>query len=136
MARRSAGGGLAHNVEYFPFEGPGAAINERTAAFRPDVVNHSWRDYGVRVGFWRLLECLDQARVPVTAALNSLVCDHYPKVVEAGIRRGWEWMGHGETNSRWLVGLEAEEEAALIARVQARIAEATGKPPSGWLSPV
>lgn len=123
------------NVEYFPFAGPGAVINERTASFRPDVVNHSWRDYGIRVGFWRLLDCLDQARVPVTAALNSLVCEHYPQVVEAGVRRGWEWMGHGETNSRWLVGLEAEEEAALIARVRGRIAEATGKPPSGWLSP-
>jgi allantoinase len=123
------------NIEYFPFDQPGATLNERSAQFRPDVLNHSWRDYGIRVGFWRLLDCLDALKIPVTAALNSDVCDHYPQVVRAGVERGWEWMGHGHTNAQRMSGLEEGEEQALITSTLERIAAGTGTRPEGWLSP-
>jgi allantoinase len=71
----------------------------------PDVVNYAWREYGMRVGLWRIADVLDGAGIKATIALNSLVCEHYPKVVEEMKKRGWEFMGHGTTNSESLAGL-------------------------------
>ena len=34
-----------------------------------------------------------------TVALNSDVCREYPRIIEEGKKLGWEWMGHGITNS-------------------------------------
>jgi peptidoglycan/xylan/chitin deacetylase (PgdA/CDA1 family) len=123
------------NVEYYPFGNGGPAINERAAASSPDVLNNSWRDYGVRVGFWRLLDCLDEVGVKVSATLNSDVCDHYPQLVAAGCERGWEWIGHGTNNTVRMTDLEQEDELALVQSATARVAAATGRPPSGWLGP-
>lgn len=123
------------NVEYYPFDLPGATVNDRAVASKPDVLNHSWRDYGVRVGIWRLFECLDQVGIKVSATLNSEVCDEYPAIIEAGNKRNWEWLGHGTTNSIRLTGMEPKDEAALIKSVLDRIQAGTGSRPRGWLGP-
>lgn len=123
------------NVEHYPFGRPGIPINERSAATDPDVLNHSWRDYGPRVGIWRLFDLLDELEVPVSATLNSAVCDEYPTLVEQGCLRGWEWIGHGTNNSVRLSGLAEEEEHELVHTALGRITAATGKRPKGWLGP-
>jgi allantoinase len=123
------------NVEHYPFGRPGIPVNERSAAADPDVLNHSWRDYGPRVGMWRLFDCLGQLAVPVSATLNSEVCDEYPQLVEEGCRRGWEWIGHGTNNSTRLSGLSEDEEQELVHTSLDRIASATGRRPRGWLGP-
>jgi peptidoglycan/xylan/chitin deacetylase (PgdA/CDA1 family) len=110
-------------------------VNDRAAAAAPDVLNHSWRDYGVRVGIWRLFECLDDAGVKVSATLNSDVCDEYPRLVEEGCRRGWEWIGHGTNNSERLSGLDTDSERVIIETSLKKIEEATGTRPRGWLGP-
>src|SRR5437899_1966028 len=82
------------NVEVWQFDSPaGAAISPNTANRVPDVINYSWRDYGIRVGLWRIAEVLDAAGVRATVALNARVCDVFPKAVEEMKRRGWEFMG-------------------------------------------
>ena len=63
------------------------------------MLNYSWRDYGVRVGIWRMMEIMERYGVRGTVALNSDVCKEYPRIIEAGKELGWEWMGHGITNS-------------------------------------
>ena len=70
-----------------------------TASLVPDVLNYSWRDYGVRVGIWRLMEMMERYGVKGTVALNSDVCRQYPRIIEEGKKLGWEWMGHGNNNS-------------------------------------
>ena len=70
----------------------------------PDVVNYAWREYGMRVGLWRFADVLDAAGVKATVALNAAVVEHHPKAVDEMKRRGWEFMGHGITNSENLAG--------------------------------
>jgi peptidoglycan/xylan/chitin deacetylase (PgdA/CDA1 family) len=123
------------NVEHFHIDRPGTAIRPASVNQVPDVYNIGWRDYGLRVGFWRLTQILDKYGVRATVALNAEVCDRYPAVVEAGVRRGWEFMGHGLTNSRPLYGMEEAEERETIQRTLERIAAATGRRPRGWLGP-
>jgi len=110
------------NLEFFPLER------------LPDVMQWSVRDYGNRVGVFRLMQVLDRYRVRATVALNSDLCIHHPEIVEEGRARGWEFMGHNRTNAQRLTELEPEEERRLIAEVMATIERATGERPRGWLS--
>lgn len=123
------------NVEYYPYDRPGASVNDRAASAMPDILNHSWRDYGVRVGIWRLFECFDEVGVKVSATLNSDVCDEYPRLVEEGSKRGWEWIGHGANNSVRLQGMPENEEVELVQAALDRIEKGSGTRPRGWLGP-
>lgn len=123
------------NIEHFLFDRPATSNSQATVRLVPDVLNYSWRDYGVRVGIWRLMEVMQKHGVRGTVALNSDVCKHYPRIVQEGNKLGWEWMGHGITNSVLLDQQTEDEERALIREVVATIADGTGKRPRGWLSP-
>ncbi|WP_034852669.1 polysaccharide deacetylase family protein [Inquilinus limosus] len=123
------------NIEHFLFDRPSSAINPHTAGLVPDVLNYSWRDYGVRVGIWRLMEVMEKHGFKGTVALNSDVVRHYPRIIEAGRALGWEWMGHGVTNSTLIHAQPEEEEREIIRSVVDTIGQATGARPRGWLSP-
>jgi len=123
------------NIEHFLFDRPSSSIIQSTTGFVPDVLNYSWRDYGARVGIWRLMEVMEKYGVKGTVALNSDVCRHYPRIIEAGKGLGWEWMGHGTNNSTVINGQPEDEERQLITDVLDTIAESTGTRPRGWLSP-
>lgn len=123
------------NVEHFAFGRPGLSLADFTAQLVPDPLNYGWRDYGPRVGVWRLARLFERLEVPLTAVLNSEVCDHYPQIVEAGVEAGWSWVAHGANNSTWQTGMEREEERAYVEAVAERIGAATGARPRGWLGP-
>jgi peptidoglycan/xylan/chitin deacetylase (PgdA/CDA1 family) len=123
------------NIEHFLFDRPSTSITHATTGLVPDVLNYSWRDYGVRVGIWRMMEVMEKHGFRGTVALNSEVCRHYPRIIAAGRELDWEWMGHGATNSELIGGQSEEDERALIQRVVTAIAEGTGERPRGWLSP-
>jgi len=126
---------MVPNIEHFHFDKPSVSLVEVTSGFTPDVLNYAWRDYGVRVGIWRVMEIMERNGFPGTAAINSEACQHYPQIVEAGNELGWEWMGHGTSNTVFINQLDEEEERRTIQTVVDTIAEATGTPPKGWLSP-
>jgi peptidoglycan/xylan/chitin deacetylase (PgdA/CDA1 family) len=123
------------NIEHFLIDRVSTSISDVTTRFTPDILNYGWRDYGLRVGIWRMMEVMQKFGVRGTVALNSDVCDYYPQIIEAGNRLGWEWMGHGRNNSEPLGGLDEAEERALIQAVVDRIASGTGTAPRGWLGP-
>jgi len=123
------------NIEHFLFDRPSTSVTHATTSLVPDVLNYSWRDYGVRVGVWRMMEIMDRYGFRGTVALNSDVCDRYPRILEAGNRLKWEWMGHGTNNSTLINKQSETEERALIAHVVRTIEKATGVHPRGWLSP-
>jgi len=87
----------------------------------------------MRVGLWRFADVLDAAGIKATVALNAAVVEHHPKAVEEMQRRGWEFMGHGITNSENLAGLALESERNLIQTSLRTIEQATGRRPRGWL---
>jgi peptidoglycan/xylan/chitin deacetylase (PgdA/CDA1 family) len=113
------------NIEHFHIEiGNGA----------PDIRNHSRRDYGNRVGVWRIMEVLAKHNVRGTVALNAEVGRFYPRIMEEAVKLKWELMGHGLTNSVMLTGLSAEKEAAVIAEAR-EVIEQWGQKMRGWLGP-
>lgn len=127
---------LAANIEHFRLDMPATSQVPVTVGLVPDPINYGWRDYGVRVGIWRLIDTLDRiGGMPVSVNLNSEVCRHYPQIIEAGVERDWAWIGHGKTNSIMHTGMELEEERTFLQELTAEIEQATGKPVRGWLGP-
>jgi allantoinase len=126
---------ITPNVEHFHWGKPAIALTQMTASLKPDVLNYAWRDYGARVGIWRIMEILERQGFVATAALNAEVCEHYPQIVQEGNRLGWEWMAHGPSNSMLFTGMPEEAERPIIAGVLDTIARATGKKSRGWLGP-
>jgi allantoinase len=125
---------LGINLEHFAFgEGLGAEL--APGGPPPDVLNFAWRDYGNRVGAWRLLQLLDELQLPASVLLNSAMYDYAPQLVAAHRARGDEILGHGRTNSERQGVLAEGEEARLIAETTAAIVAAEGRHPRGWLSP-
>ncbi len=123
------------NIEHFHYDKPAISVTPMTAGMQPDVLNYAWRDYGARVGVWRLMEILAKHDIPATAALNSEACAFYPEIVQAGTDLGWEWMAHGVSNSLLIAGLSEDEERAMISGVLDTIEASGGARPRGWLSP-
>ncbi|MDA0563393.1 polysaccharide deacetylase family protein [Streptomonospora sp. S1-112] len=123
------------NIEHFLIDRPSTSIWAGTADLVPDALNYGWRDYGARVGVWRIMEILDRNGVRASALLNSDVVHHNPQIVRAGVERGWAWLAHGRTNSIPQAGMEPEEERVFLAEVVDTIAGATGRRPRGWMGP-
>jgi allantoinase len=122
------------NLEHFTFgEGLGAEI--APGGPQPDVLNYAWRDYGNRVGAWRMLEMFNTLDMPVSLLANSAMYDYAPELMAAHRARGDEVLGHGRTNSERQSVLIPSDEAQLITEATARISAAEGKHPRGWLSP-
>jgi peptidoglycan/xylan/chitin deacetylase (PgdA/CDA1 family) len=122
------------NLEHFAFgEGLGAQLVPPFA--EPDVLNYSWRDYGNRVGAWRMLELFEALSFPASVLVNSALYDHCPELVAAFRQRGDEIVGHGRTNSERQGSLGEDAERALVAEATARIAAEEGVAPAGWLGP-
>ncbi len=125
---------FAPNVEVWQYDSAfGVGITPNPTNHVPDVFNYAWREYGMRVGLWRLADVFDAAGVKATVALNSQVCEVYPKAVEEMKKRGWEFMGHGTTNSNTLAGLDPQVERDTIRGILKTIEQATGTRPRGWL---
>ena len=72
------------------------------------------RDYGNRVGVFRIMDVLDKHGIRATVALNSDICIHQPAIIEEGKVRKWEWMGHGQTNTRRLNEASPGVEPSII----------------------
>jgi allantoinase len=123
------------NVEVWDFHSAaGLAISPPGNAV-PDIINYAWREYGMRVGLWRIADALDSLGLQATVALNSGVCQAFPQAIEQMKKRRWEFMGHGITNSASLANLSLDEERQTIREALHTIEQATGERPHGWLGP-
>lgn len=121
------------NLEHFSFgEGLGAQL---APSAEPDVLNYAWREYGNRIGAWRMLELFDQLSIPASVLINSSLYEHCPELV-AGFRgRGDEIVGHGRTNAERQGDLSEAEERRLIDETTEAVALHEGRKPAGWLGP-
>jgi len=122
-------------VEAWSFDSGIDAAIAPNAGTGPDVINFATREYGVRVGLWRIADFLDETGIKATVALNSAVCQFYPNAVEQMKKRGWEFMAHGIVNSASLGKLTVDEEREMIRTSVQTIEQATGTKVRGWLSP-
>jgi allantoinase len=126
---------LGLNVEHFTFSKPALSLADFTAQTVPDPLNYGWRDYGPRVGVWRLMRILDDFGLRGTAIVNSDVCALYPAIIEEGMRRNWAWVAHGKNNTTLQSGMAEAQERAYVAEVTDILQAATGARPKGWLCP-
>jgi allantoinase len=125
---------IAVNLEQYAF---GEGLREELVAggHEPDVLNYSWRDYGNRVGIWRLKTMLEEFGLPVTLLVNSEIYETAPAIVAAFREAGHEVAAHGRTNSEAQGLLGEAGEANLIRGATETIAAHEGQKPRGWLGP-
>jgi peptidoglycan/xylan/chitin deacetylase (PgdA/CDA1 family) len=97
--------------------------------------NYAWRDYGNRVGIWRLFELFNQLSLPAAHNINSLLYDYHPQIISEIRKRGDEIIGHGRTNSEHQGNLWEVDEKRLIDDVTQTIASHEGQAPKGWMGP-
>jgi allantoinase len=117
------------NIEVFALDEkmPGGSGNI------PDVSVWSTRDYGARVGVFRIMDTLSSRGIRASVTLNSEVCDAYPQIMEDAMELDWEFLGHNQSNTRRLIDIPPETEAGVIKDTLARITQTTGVRPRGWL---
>jgi len=128
---------IAVNIEFFGLDSnlPGKD-NERLPAdkaWRPAVRSWAVRDYGNRIGIWRIFDVMEKYGLRGTAPLNSQICDMHPQIITKAMGLNWEFMGHNQTNSVRCVDVPPEDERKEIQASLDRIATATGRRPAGWL---
>ncbi len=125
------------NVEIFHLDyGVPGYHNERPGpqSHTPSVREWARRDYGNRVGVWRMFDVLNEFNIPATVSINSDVCDAHPQIVQAAVARGWDFMAHCQTNSKQLIEqAPGKDERQVIAETIGKIEKASGVRPSGWL---
>jgi allantoinase len=125
---------IALNLEHFAF-GEGLGGQLVPGASQPDVLNYAWREYGNRVGVWRMLDLFQEYELPVAVLVNSTSYDHCPDVMAAFRARGDEIVGHGRSNAERQGDLDEEGERALIQETTDAITAQEGRRPTGWLGP-
>lgn len=98
----------------------------------PDIPNWAWHEYGNRVGFWRMLEVLDEQRIQAVLAINGRAIASYEPIARAALERGWEFIGHGYSQKNMQ---KVADERADIRRTTEAIRAFGGSAPRGWLGP-
>ena len=127
---------IAPNVEHYEYLPPrDPRRNPWPRSPHPEVQGYSHRDYGNRVGFWRMLDVLDEYGVRCTASTNLAVFEHYPDIGTAMTDRGWEIMSHGIYNTRYLSSLTEEEEREFYVDCVDTLRRHTGQELKGMLGP-
>lgn len=101
----------------------------------PDVQGYSTRDYGNRIGFWRMLDVLDRYQVPCTISLNIAAYEYFPEIMRACEDRHFDVMCHGLYNTQYLWGFKEDEERTFIHDCVNRFHRLTGRRFTGWFSP-
>ena len=127
---------VAPNIEHYEYLPEVVRVrNPWPRVPHPDILGYGLRDYGNRVGVWRLMEVFDRFALPCTVSLSMAVLDMYPEIAEAMLKRRWEFMSHGLYNTRYHWGMSEHEERAAIEECQAIHRRHTGRGLPGWFSP-
>ena len=105
---------VAPNIEFYELEPPRNPTRTPWPRPVPDVLGYSYRDYGNRAGFWRMMEAMDSCGLRGSVSLNVALCEHHPEIIEACAERGWEFFSHGIYNTRYTYGMSEDAGARLI----------------------
>ena len=127
---------VAPNIEHYEFLPAEKSVRDpwpRTP--HPDILGYGLRDYGNRVGVWRLMEVFDALKIRCTVSLSMAVLDMYPKIAQAMISRDWELMSHGLFNTRYHWNLSEGQERAAIEKCCEIHRRHVGTDLPGWFSP-
>lgn len=125
------------NLEWFPItpsDTPFRAPGHMQTPY-PDYRHYTAREYGTRVGLYRLLDAFAKAGVKVTVAANAAIAERYPSIIADILADGHEIVAHStDMNGTIATGLPEDEERALIRKARDTLAATTGAAPRGWQS--
>ena len=125
------------SLEWFPItpeDKPFRAPGHMQTAY-PDYRHYTAREYGTRVGFYRLLDAFAKAGVRVSVAANSAIAERYPSIIRDIVAAGHEIIAHStDMNGTIASGLPLETERALIASSLDTFERVAGFRPRGWHS--
>jgi allantoinase len=125
---------VALNLETYAF-GEGLSEDIVPGSGTPDVLNWSWREYGNRVGAWRLLDAFAACGLTASLLVNSEIYKRQSELAHAYRNAGAAIVAHGRSNSESQAGLDEAAERQLIVEARDAIAAHVGTPPQGWLGP-
>ena len=112
---------------FVPADVPGGGLGRRPF---PDLAAYSHREYGNRVGLYRVLEVLDKYGIKATAAVDASIAEHYPDVVAECKSRGYEFIGHGKALTHMITSnMTEDEERAYVKSALDTVEHATGSRP-------
>jgi peptidoglycan/xylan/chitin deacetylase (PgdA/CDA1 family) len=125
------------SLEWFPivpapatFKAPG---HMQTAY--PDYRHYTAREYGTRIGFYRLLDAFAKAGVTASVAVNAAIAERYPSIIRDIVAAGHEIVAHStDMDGTISTGLAEEDERALIATSLDTLERVSGTRPRGWMS--
>ena len=126
---------IAPNIEFYEFNPPKNPLRPGWPRPAPDVVGYSQRDWGNRVGHWRLMELMDKYGMRGSISLSTALIDHHPEIIEACVARNWEFFSHGIYNTRYSYEMDEAQERAMIEDSIRTIQAATGQRIRGYLAP-
>lgn len=126
---------VALNVEHFPFGVAGGIDLDRET--KPwSQRSWLWREYGNRVGGWRLAGLFDELGMNIGVIVNAANYEHNPELLERFRARGDEMIGHGISNgTERPIDMAEADERRMVKDVTALMTAADGVKPAGWLSP-
>ena len=126
---------IALNIEHFPYgEGGGIDLDRETKPWSQR--SWLWREYGNRVGGWRLADLFDELEMNLGVIVNASNYSHTPELIERFRKRGDEMIGHGISNGTTRpIDMSIEEETKMVTEVTEIMSKADGQRPTGWLSP-
>ena len=126
---------IAPNVEHYEYLPDYDGRHPWTRTPNPDAREYSYRDYGNRVGFWRMVEVMDKHEIRCCVSLNMAVLEHFPEIGEAMVQRDWDYMSHGIYNTRYLNNYSEEQEREFYRDTIQTLRLHTGKRLKGMLGP-
>lgn len=126
---------VAPNIEFYELDPPANPARPPWPRPKPDVVGYSQRDWGNRIGHWRLMELLDKYGMRGSVSLSVAVVDHHPEIIESCIARNWELFAHGIYNTRYTYGMDEAQERAMLEDCIRSVESATGQRIRGYLAP-
>jgi allantoinase len=129
---------IVTHVQHFPLDMPSKPFKAPGALSMPypDFRYYTNRDYGNRVGIFRILKLLGEKSVKASFAINGIIAARYPALVDAVLQGGHEVVAHGlDMGKVHHSGLSDNEENAIIAEALSLLRQATGQKVDGWLSP-
>lgn len=126
---------VAVNCEHFPYDDGQPGLGYTPAMDQPNTYNWGWREYGNRVGGFRIAETLQQCGIRPTLFVNTEVYEHAPQLIATFRALDAEVVAHGRTNAVQPNDQDEDTERRSIEDVTAAIERHEGTPPRGWMSP-
>ena len=101
-----------------------------------DFPNFTWREYGQRVGIWRLFDCFTSSGIPASCTINAKTALERSQLAKFPYDNGWEVVAHNFEQGELLTSFngDIDKERQVIESTLRVYKEFYGKPAKGWLS--